>query len=110
MKNDKTDQNDDFLISQLTSAVISLHQIVGTVSKKLNSLEKHLRHSHADLKAVNANRVEHVQIMLPNDSEDDELGMNFDKSIALMDNKSTYVSHKTKTEPLKVDTAPQPSN
>ena len=98
------------MISQLTSAVISLHQIVGSVSKKLNSLEKHFRHSHADLKAANANSVSQIQIMLPNDSEDDDLGMEFDKSISLIDFQSTFSSHEIKTNPLKVDTEPQPLN
>jgi hypothetical protein len=110
MKNDKHDQKEDFLISQLTSAVISLHQIVGSVSKKLNSLEKQLRHSQADSKAVNANPVLHKQIMLTNVSEDDELGMKFDDLTTFIDRQSTFSSNKTKTNPLKVDTAPQPSN
>lgn len=98
------------MISQLTSSVISLHQIVNTVSKKLNSLEKHLRHSQADLKAVNANPVLHKQIMLPNDSEGDELGIKFDELTTLIDRQSTSSSHNNNTKPLKVDTAPQPSN
>ena len=79
MKNDKSDQNDDILISQLTSLVVSLHQIVGSVSKKLNSLEKHLRHSHADLKVPNANSVSQIQILLTNElNDDDYLSMYFD--------------------------------
>ena len=69
------------MISKLTSAVISLHQIIDTVSKKLNSLEKNLRHSHADFVAANANEISHVQILLSNEIEDDDLIMEIDKSI-----------------------------
>ena len=68
---------------------------MGSVSKKLNSLEKHFRHSHADLKAANANLVSQIQIILPNELDDDDLGMQFDESILLMDNKSTLVNHET---------------
>ena len=81
------------------------------MSKKLNSLEKHLRHSQADSKALNANSVLHKQIILTNHSEDDdELGMKYDDLPTFIDRQSTSSSNKTKTNPLKVDTAPQPSN
>ena len=67
------------MISHLTSAVISLQQMAGTVSKKLKFLEKHFRHSHADLMAANANSVSHVQILLPNEMKDDNFSMGSDK-------------------------------
>ena len=73
---------------------------MGSVSKKLNSLEKHLRHSHADLKAANANPVSQIQILLPDELDgDDDLGMYFDESISLMDSKSTLVIRETQTNP-----------
>ena len=71
-----------FLITQFTSAIISLHQIVGTVSEKLNSLEKHLRHSYAYLKEANSNSISHIHIMLPNEVGDGESGLEFDLSIS----------------------------
>jgi len=40
------------LIPQLTSAIVSLHQAVGTVSKKLNSVEKHMRHIQSNVSAA----------------------------------------------------------
>mgnify|MGYP006129844457 CR=1 FL=1 len=52
------------------------------MSKKLNSLEKNLRHSHADFVAANANSVSHVQIMLPSEIEDDDIGMRSDELIS----------------------------
>ena len=39
------------MIPKLTSAIISLHQAVGTVSKKLNSVEKHMRHIQSNVNA-----------------------------------------------------------
>ena len=96
MKNDKADQNEDFLISKLTSAVISLHQIVSNVSKKINSLEKHIRHSHADMKVANANLISHVQIMLPDELDDHESGVQFDESITLIDVQSTTANYQNK--------------
>ena len=79
------------------------------MSKKLNSLEKHLRHSQADSKALNANPVLHKQIILANHSEDDELGMMYDDLPTFIDLQYTSSSNKTKANPLKDDTAPQPS-
>jgi len=45
------------LIPQLTSAIISLHQAVGTVSKKLNSVEKHMRHIQSNVSAAIATAI-----------------------------------------------------
>ena len=76
------------------------------MSKKLNSLEKHFRHSQADIKAAYANKVSHVQIMLPNDTEDDDLEMGSDEIISL----STVDPVHGHAHQGIADHEPQPSN